>query len=166
MITDKLPVNSYAELRKLVPDISCVYFIYSGNELIYIGKSRSLKHRFVAHHRALDFETLPNLSIQWEQMDEEEIHSAETSYIKTLSPRLNEHIGVHRGNWRRVNIYIKNPRVVEWLSKQESPSLEIERIILDKIEDTLYVTRKEYLDIMECMKKNMEEIRAKLEEKK
>jgi excinuclease UvrABC nuclease subunit len=39
------------EQRTKLPDLSAVYFVIFGDEIIYIGKSVNLYQRWLAHHR-------------------------------------------------------------------------------------------------------------------
>jgi hypothetical protein len=95
METNRLS-GKFDEIKEILPPVSCVYFVYSGDELVYIGKAKNLKNRFKTHHHASDFQSL-DFAIEWKTMSEPEIKSEEIRYIREYTPRLNGKM--YSGDW-------------------------------------------------------------------
>ena len=67
------------------PDLlSCVYFLWRGEECVYVGQTRNLKKR-LTHHRKF----LPGDRITWLYFPPHELLRAEGFYIWLLHPRRN-----------------------------------------------------------------------------
>lgn len=76
-------------LPRLRPAITGVYFLFKGDECVYVGKSRRV-HLRVAEHMRGDFRFKDFDSYSWvATSSESEAESLETYYIALLRPRLN-----------------------------------------------------------------------------
>ncbi|MCI0392250.1 MAG: helix-turn-helix domain-containing protein [Acidobacteria bacterium] len=78
-----------ASCRDLLPDVSAIYFLMRGNECVYVGKSASLRHRWVSHEKLEEFENLDGLWIAWKPVAVSELDREETELINEMRPVLN-----------------------------------------------------------------------------
>ncbi|WP_017655956.1 GIY-YIG nuclease family protein [Fortiea contorta] len=89
MLRSNLPSLPLIDKNKL-PDIPAIYFIWSSNKLLYIGKTSNLKKRFYQHHRAVNFlEAGGDTRIAWFSIQDDELPSLEQDLIELLEPDLN-----------------------------------------------------------------------------
>jgi hypothetical protein len=78
---------------KMLPPISAIYFVLNpSNEVLYIGQSRNLFQRFLAHHRLTDFKFNSFERICWFTSEEEMLDELEAMAIQHFSPTLNGRI--------------------------------------------------------------------------
>jgi hypothetical protein len=85
-----LPLDSY---RKF-PDKPAIYFAILKEEILYIGKARSLFNRWSRgeHHRHGELQQYPGVKIAWIEFSEPELLLAiEEILIRHFSPKLNRH---------------------------------------------------------------------------
>lgn len=82
----KTPISE----MKMLPDIGCVYFIFSNGELLYVGSTNSLLKRIQSHHRLRQFLLYDAAEIGWiESTSGVERKEWEQHFISTLNPPLN-----------------------------------------------------------------------------
>lgn len=75
-------------LPRLKPDVTGVYFLFKGEECVYVGKSRRV-HLRVSEHMRGDFRFKDFDSYTWLACSEAEAASLEVHYIMLFKPRLN-----------------------------------------------------------------------------
>lgn len=82
-----LPLNQKREL----PRVPAVYLVLGEHsEVLYIGKSGSLSHRWVRHHRASELQKLRDVRVAWIEMETRELlEEVERVLIDHFSPRMN-----------------------------------------------------------------------------
>jgi GIY-YIG catalytic domain len=89
MLRSNLPSLLLTEKNNL-PAIPAVYFVWSSNKLLYIGKTNNLKKRFCQHHRLVNFlEVGGDIRIAWFPVQDNELPSLEQDLIELLEPDLN-----------------------------------------------------------------------------
>lgn len=72
--------------RAMVVTGPVVYFLISGGEIVYVGKSKNVLER-LSSHRGKDFDAVATVACSADQLDLMEI-----AYIAALEPRLNVRI--------------------------------------------------------------------------
>lgn len=77
----------------MLPPVSGLYVVLSGNEIIYVGQSIDLRSRWKAHHIWPDLvcEELDEVRLLWVGVDALKLDEEETRLIKAYQPRLNKH---------------------------------------------------------------------------
>ncbi len=89
MLRSSLPSLLLIEKSNL-PAIPAIYFVWSSNKLLYIGKTSNLKQRFYQHHRIVSFlESGIDTRIAWFPAHADELPSLEQDLIELLEPDLN-----------------------------------------------------------------------------
>lgn len=71
-----------------------VYFLVSGDEVIYVGQSRDIASRVETHQRDKDFD-----AVAYIECDPAELNAVESDYIAQFSPRLNKGGPTKEGSW-------------------------------------------------------------------
>ena len=78
------------EERNNLPTTPAVYLVYQEDKLLYIGKTKNLKSRWLGHHRLVQFvEAGSGVYIAWFPCDEEQLEAMEDAFIELLDPELN-----------------------------------------------------------------------------
>ena len=82
-----LPLNNYLQL----PSYQAIYFVFSEDEIAYIGKTKNLTQRLKAHNRRKQFTKMGDKTrIAWlECSDMQLLGQIETALINYFKPRLN-----------------------------------------------------------------------------
>jgi len=87
------PLNSLPKLLTKDEIISrarqtahCVYFLLSGEEIVYVGQSSRLHERLSVHRQRKDMQWNSYFSIECQDVD---ARSLEAAYIAALSPKYN-----------------------------------------------------------------------------
>lgn len=76
--------------RSGLPEISCVYFVFTSDPIFYIGRSKNLFQRFKTHNRKAQFKKLgDSLTVGWIGAGIDKIGEIEIDFIGKFSPRLN-----------------------------------------------------------------------------
>lgn len=86
-----LPSLLLAERRHL-PDAPGIYFVFRGEEVIYIGKARRLSERWksTTHHRYAQLSTMGDVRLAWVTVEEEALlDELEAASILYFDPCLN-----------------------------------------------------------------------------
>ena len=73
---------------KQFPEISCIYILFDGNDVAYVGRTENLRRRHNAHHRANQFFE-KDMTIGWIPVAIDELKAEECKYINELNPYLN-----------------------------------------------------------------------------
>jgi DNA-binding Xre family transcriptional regulator len=85
-----LPSLPLANKRSL-PNISCIYFVLNGDEVIYLGRSTDLRFRWRQHHRYDDLKELPDLRIAWLEVSNTWLlQEIEMALIAWFEPKFNQ----------------------------------------------------------------------------
>lgn len=78
------------EERNNLPTTPAVYLVYQEDKLLYIGKTKNLKSRWLGHHRLIQFiEAGSGVYIAWFPCSEEQLGAMEDAFIELLDPELN-----------------------------------------------------------------------------
>lgn len=78
------------KMRSQLPSLPGIYFVLNGTEVVYIGKSWSIKSRWDGHHRLPQLREIgKQYSIAWLQYQFEQLDALEFQLIQALRPRLN-----------------------------------------------------------------------------
>jgi hypothetical protein len=83
-----IPIN---EIKKS-NDTNCYYFVMGNDVVLYIGKTTSIKRRFLTHHKKRDFGTLNANCVKILRF--EDTNETETSLIEMFKPELNITSGI------------------------------------------------------------------------
>ncbi len=73
-------------LQNMGPNESGVYFLFDGDELMYIGKATSINRRLYRH---FDGNSFPWRNVSWIEMPQECAEEVEHYYIHALNPPMN-----------------------------------------------------------------------------
>ncbi len=82
-----------------VPHKPCVYFLYQGATLIYVGKSAALLARIGQHYMSAKFSFDFVRYIEYE--NEETAFKYERAYIERYKPQYNTKIRYSKHDWRK-----------------------------------------------------------------
>ena len=93
--------------------ISGVYFLFDGDDLVYIGKSIECRARIESHKKTKKFDSYHIL-----QMQESEIDEAEKKYISKYKPRYNTFIPGKRRVVDRVEVPSVQEDYLEWKKRE------------------------------------------------
>lgn len=78
------------EERNNLPAIPAVYLVYQEDKLLYVGKTKNLKSRWLGHHRLVQFvEAGSGVYIAWFPCSEEQLGTMEDAFIELLDPEFN-----------------------------------------------------------------------------
>lgn len=77
------------EDKRLLPEVSGIYFVLADKEVCYIGKSGNIGGRWLKHHRKQDLKQESAVRIAYMQCPIELIDEVEVALIKLFRPRLN-----------------------------------------------------------------------------
>lgn len=78
--------------RRYLPTSPAVYFVIQDNsEVIYIGQTQNLKHRWNSHHKIVEIKQISgDIRIGWYVVDDKHyLQSLEKSLIDLFKPKLN-----------------------------------------------------------------------------
>jgi len=79
--------------KKLLPEVSAVYLVYqqtlSGNKLLYVGRAKNLRSRWMNHDRFKQLAALEDTHIAWFECDIESQPVVESTLIDCLTPEFN-----------------------------------------------------------------------------
>lgn len=84
--------------KQALPTCQCAYFVISQlNEILYVGATKNLLLRWVAHHRELEFDLIGETRIAWLEISELAVlPTIEKSLIDHFKPILNTRKVVRR----------------------------------------------------------------------
>jgi len=89
MLRFSLPSLLISDRLKL-PEDSVIYFVWTVERLLYIGKTARLKQRINSHHRLVQFLSAgDDVRVSWFCASKENLEAYETSLIESLDPELN-----------------------------------------------------------------------------
>jgi len=74
--------------RSQLPEIQAIYLVYQGERLLYIGRTKNLKQRWLTHHRYKQFAQLEDVRVAWFPC-QEQVPEVEATLIELLEPELN-----------------------------------------------------------------------------
>ncbi|MEG4121826.1 hypothetical protein QUA43_30695 [Microcoleus sp. N9_B4] len=84
-----LPSLSLAN-RSTLPSCPAVYFVLEGDRVLYVGRSRNLRQRWVIHHRYKQLKAISNIRIAWLECSEPSLLAEiEAAMIRYFLPPLN-----------------------------------------------------------------------------
>jgi len=92
------------ENRGKLPNISGIYFVIQGAEILYIGKAISIARRWIGHHVKWKIQKLPGVRIAWHPTCQQDLDTVERDAINHFNPSL---------NGTRYNIVRMKPIVLE-----------------------------------------------------
>jgi hypothetical protein len=107
--------------KKLLPEVSAVYLVYQqtpvGNKLLYVGRAKNLRSRWMTHDRFKQLAGIENTHIAWFECDLESQPVIESTLIDCLEPEFNNTaIELSSIQSRRLTAYI-TPENWQWLQK-------------------------------------------------
>lgn len=86
---ENLPYIEFNCLKEL-PEVSAIYFVKKQKEYLYIGKTKNLAQRWLAHHRYQELKALNADKLEWLVIkDLNIIDDLEQKFIEQLKPFLN-----------------------------------------------------------------------------
>ena len=93
-----LPSVPIEDLGNL-PAYSGIYFVITGDAILYVGKSMCIFQRWQSHHKLSCFEAYEQVRVAWlaYASQEEELREVEKAFIDCLRPPLNQ-VSVPREN--------------------------------------------------------------------
>ncbi len=76
--------------RRNLPDAPAIYFVMSGDTVLYVGQSVNLRQRWVAHHRLAQLNEHGGCRVAWMTVDDAGLlDELEQACIEHFSPMLN-----------------------------------------------------------------------------
>lgn len=84
-----LPSIPFAD-RANLPEFSGVYFVCSGQQVLYVGQSNNIRDRWKQHHRSAQLSQFGDVRIYWLHTPVGFLGILEKAMINQLSPLLNE----------------------------------------------------------------------------
>lgn len=79
---------SYAE-RKSLPNVTAVYIVKAKEIALYVGSTLTLRTRLMAHHKRDAFAYNNATSIEWLEVEEDDLAEKEKEFVRTFKPTLN-----------------------------------------------------------------------------
>ncbi len=77
--------------RRDLPDAAAIYFVLAGDTVLYIGQSRALRQRWLAHHRLKQLNAHGGCRMAWMQVDDVSLlDGIERACIAHFNPLLND----------------------------------------------------------------------------
>jgi excinuclease UvrABC nuclease subunit len=110
--------------RSTLPSCPAVYFVLEGDRVLYIGRSRNLQQRWIAHHRYSQLQGFNNVRIAWLECSEPSLlPEIETALIEYFQPSLNGEL--IPSSLAKIMIYAPRDlkEAIERLAKKENRSL-------------------------------------------
>ena len=78
------------EDRAQLPEIRACYFVLHGDQVLYIGRTKDLKKRWVSHHILRNYKLPDSIKIAWyEAQPNWSLEKMERSLIKDYKPTIN-----------------------------------------------------------------------------
>lgn len=111
----RLPI----EQRFRLPGIPAIYFVMYQNQVLYVGKAKHLRNRWVDHHRLDEMMGYP-LEIRWMRYPVHLLDSAEEAAIAITQPPMNQ-------NLLRAPCVLRLSELIDENGKLTMPSDEITR---------------------------------------
>ncbi|MBR8839987.1 MAG: GIY-YIG nuclease family protein [Stigonema ocellatum SAG 48.90 = DSM 106950] len=121
--------------RRVLPHCPAIYFVLSGDEILYIGQTNSLLLRWQNHHRLKDCKSLKNVRIAWlECSDVKLMPEIEKSLINWFEPPMNS------------KFQQRSTKYGETKQRYQIMLTETASIELDRVSEKLGITRSELIE--------------------
>jgi predicted GIY-YIG superfamily endonuclease len=159
-ITLSRPILDIEKLRlwrrdsiPLRADTPCIYFLFSGDEIVYVGQSNALAQRIMSHQNGTadtekkDFDSLVVVGSTKERIRDEEL-----AYIRQFTPRYNK-----AGNNHVDEKKVPCQRCAELWEQIQKRDSQIKELVKGDLEDFKYQMLKKRYDVLE---KETRELRA------
>ena len=76
--------------RSLLPGVAAIYFAVDDSGVVqYIGKTKNLNRRWIAHHRLRELKSIPGIKISYMMLDTDMLGQVEDALIFWFKPPLN-----------------------------------------------------------------------------
>jgi hypothetical protein len=102
-IMKKIEEEILANKRMVETRTGCIYFLFQGDELVYIGKSTHGLYRLYQHCTDKVFD-----SYSYILCDDEDLDKTEARYICSYKPRLNKAVPIVRFDKSKHGMVLKN----------------------------------------------------------
>lgn len=136
---EQLP-NVLVKNRCLLPETSGVYFVVTiAGRLLYIGKSRNMRQRWITNHHRIEQLHPQNAKIHWMELSEDQIDDTEKTLIAHFKPVLNgRRITKSEGENHATTNYLgatMNPQItlLTEQNREKLPNTRIDWDVLEKI---------------------------------
>lgn len=106
----------------MLPETSGVYIVYLDDVVLYVGKAKNIKSRWIQHHRTKQLlRDYPECLISWVEFPFELLDGNESAMIEALNPVLNGTKVDYQSLSKRFTVVVSdaNYERLERLSKQE-----------------------------------------------
>jgi len=129
--------------RRGLPNTAAIYFVLAGDTVLYVGQSRALRQRWLAHHRLKQLNAHGGCRIAWMQVDDVNLlDGIERGCIAHFNPLLNDQDTaggriVREGElWFNVRISAKQKaRLDTWARRNGASSSLVMRLLLQEALD-------------------------------
>ncbi len=130
-VLPSLPLASRREL----PHCPAIYFVLSGEQIVYIGQTNSLLQRLQTHHRLKECKSLKNARIAWlECSDVKLMPEIEKSLIYWFEPTMNS------------QFQQRSTKYGEIKKRYQIMLTETASVELDRVADSHLITRSELIE--------------------
>lgn len=121
--------------RSQLPEIPAIYLVYQGERLLYIGRTKNLKQRWLTHHRYKQFAQLEDVRVAWFPC-KEEVPEVEATLIELLEPELN---GLDIGDRLQLNLRFDKYKDLYESIKAEAKqqNISVNQFVVDALKKTL-----------------------------
>lgn len=121
--------------KSQLPEIPAIYLVYQGEKLLYIGRTKNLKQRWLTHHRQKQFTQLEDARIAWFPCTED-APEVETTLIELLEPELN---GQDIGDRLQLNLRLDKHKDLYEAIKAEAKeqNISINQFVVNALKRTL-----------------------------
>lgn len=110
------------EDKQSLPKCSCIYLVYSGNRILYIGRAVNLARRWANHHREAELKTFDSVEISWLEVGNVELlKEIEKTLIQHFKPVLNHQLVTVKKPTEYS--HGTNPKSLQNLSREGRPAL-------------------------------------------
>ncbi len=127
-----LPLDNYLQL----PSYQAIYFVFSEDEIAYIGKTKNLTQRLKAHNRRKQFTKMGDKTrIAWlECSDTQLLGQIETALINYFKPKLNGTNNPDASD--RLTVYFSDDTILkkieEWAKEENRSASNLAATLLAK----------------------------------
>lgn len=134
------------EDRRELPDAAAIYFVMTGDTVLYIGQSGRVRQRGIAHHRLAQLNEYGGCRIAWMDVsDASLLEDLEQACIAHFSPVLN---GAVQHDDERGALRVRLPRELEAAVKEVArqrlvpPTIALRQLIKERLDQIAADTRR------------------------
>lgn len=86
----ELPAIPLEKIMGKLPEVPALYFVQENGRVIYVGRTKNLKARWIGHHRMSELSEREGITLAWLPVsDAADLPELENYFIDTLHPEVN-----------------------------------------------------------------------------